>query len=289
MSVPAESPAEGSSLVVEDLCVDYRIEANGRVQYVAALKHLSITVAPGTALGILGETGSGKSSLALAAMRLLPKTARCTGNIQLGDFDMLAMPTKRLQRVRGREIGLVMQDPLSALNPVRTVGAQIAETARFHDHSLSRRRSHQVAADMLESLGVPRERARSYPHQLSGGMQQRALIAAVMVAGPNFLIADEPTAALDKVTERQIVLLLRSLQRERHLGLLVISHDIGVVSTLCQEVAVIYRGELVEHGATSKVLTDPQHAYTQGLISAARRETDDRGHLVSFVGSAVEA
>lgn len=270
------------SLTVDDLCIDYPVEARGRVHYFPALKHLSIEVASNRALGILGETGSGKSSLALAIMRLLPVKARWSGRIALGDLELSSLPSKRLQEVRGREVGLVLQDPASSLNPVRTIGAQIAETARAHDASLTRRAARTLAAETLESLGVAGARARSYPHQLSGGMQQRALIAAVMVAGPRFLIADEPTAALDKVTERQIVELLKRLQRERQLGLLVISHDIDVVSTLCQDVGVIYKGVLVEHGPVEQVLGRPRHPYTQGLVRAGRREVDDRGRLVAF-------
>lgn len=277
-----EPDGAAAGLIVDDLSIDYRVEAQGRMQYVPALKHVSITIPRGRALGVLGETGSGKSSLAMAIMRLLPLGARVTGRISLGEHELSTMPREKLEKIRGRELGLILQDPAAALNPVRTVGAQIAETARVHDTSLSRRQAKTVAGDMLESLGVPRQRARSYPHQLSGGMQQRALIAAVMVAGPKFLIADEPTASLDKVTERQIVQLLRTLQRDNELGLLVISHDIGVVSALCQEVAVIYKGTLVEYGPIDEVLGNPQHEYTQGLIRAGRREVDARGRLVSF-------
>lgn len=271
-----------AALVVDDLCLDYRVESRGRLRWVPALKHVSVEVAHGRALGILGETGSGKSTLALAIMRLLPSAARWTGRITLGDLELSSLSQKEMQNVRGGELGLILQDPAAALNPVRTVGAQIAETARVHDRSLSRAQAREAAARMLDSLGVPRQRARSYPHQLSGGMQQRALIAAVMIAGPKFLIADEPTAALDKVTERQIVLLLKKLQRERQLGLLVISHDIGVVSTLCQDVGVMYEGVLVEHGPVEQVLGEPQHPYTQGLVRAGRREVDERGRLVAI-------
>jgi ABC-type glutathione transport system ATPase component len=275
-----------TELVVDDLCVDYRVESGGRIRWVPARKGISLTVREGRALGILGETGSGKSSLALAIMRLLPGSARSSGRIALGDIEISSLPAKRMQKLRGEQVGLIMQDPAAALNPVRTIGAQIAETARVHDPQLGRRAARALAGKMLEDLGVPSQRARSYPHQLSGGMQQRALIAAVMIAGPKFLIADEPTAALDKVTERQIVTLLKSLQEARGLGLLVISHDIGVVSRLCQDVAVIYRGELVEHGSVESVLGNPQHPYTRGLVRAGRRERDERGRLLTVASDA---
>lgn len=270
-----------ADLVVDNLSIEYRLEERGTVRYHRALRDISITVKTGESLGILGETGSGKSSLGLAIMRLLPPTARVTGRITLGGTDLTALPPKAMEKVRGRDIGLIFQDPTSALNPVQTIGAQIVATARAHDPTLTRAKARVLAGDTLESLGVSRDRLHSYPHQLSGGMRQRALIATVMVTGPKFLIADEPTASLDKVTERQIVQLLQSLQRERKLGFMLISHDIGIVAALCQQVAVFYRGRLVEIGPVAQVLGDPQHPYTQGLVHASRRERDERGRLIS--------
>ena len=278
-----------TALIIDDLSIEYRVEARGRIRYVPAVKHVSLEVPYGRALGILGETGSGKSTIANAVLGLLPAAARRSGRIVLGSTELTSLSPKQLAHVRGGELGLISQDPAAALNPVRTVLAQIAETARVHDSSLSRARAREQGMAMLESVGVPRERAKSYPHQLSGGMQQRALISAVMVAGPKFLVADEPTAALDKVTELQIVQLLQALQAERSLGLLVISHDIGVVSRLCQDVGVMYRGELVEHGPVDQVLGDPQHPYTQGLVRAGRRDVDERGRLVAIPRELVEA
>ncbi len=270
-----------SGLCVEDLRVEYRLDVKGEAAYAAALKGVSLHVEPGHSLGILGETGSGKSSLGMAIMRLLPMTARVTGEIRLDDWDLLRLDRKAIEKIRGPEIGMIFQDPGAALNPVRTIGAQITETARVHDHSLSRSAAHDLAVKTVEELGLKGERLGSYPHQLSGGMQQRALIASVMVANPKFLIADEPTASLDKVTEHQIILLLRRLQRERQLGFILISHHIGVVNALCDEVAVIYRGELVESGPTKKVLSDPQHTYTAMLVNATKRTMDDKGRLVT--------
>ncbi len=268
-------------LSVQDLKVDYRVEANGTVQYVPAVRGVSLEVEAGTSLGILGETGSGKSTLIAAIMRLLPRTARWEGRIRLGDLELSAMRERDLQKVRGTIIGQIFQDPAAALNPVIKVGTQIADTARTHDRTLSRRAAREVAAQLLESLGVPREKLDSYPHQLSGGLQQRALIATVLVGNPGFLLADEPTAALDKVTEAQIVRLLRRLQEERGLGLVVISHDIGVVESLCDRLIVMYHGRIVEAGKTADVLEDPQHPYTIGLVRASRRDRDASGRLVT--------
>ncbi len=284
---PNGEPGQGQGLTVDDVSIAYRHEADGRATYIEALRHVSLSVLPGQALGVLGETGSGKSSLGMAMMRLLPRTARLTGTITLNGIDLTAMSRDELDRVRGCEIGMIFQDPASALNPVRTIGAQIVDTARAHDRSLSKEAARQLAGDTLEGLGVRRERLWNYPHQLSGGMQQRALIATVMVANPKFLIADEPTASLDKVTEQQIVLLLQRLQAERQLGFVMISHDIGIVTALCQEVVVIYKGDVVEHGATEQVLTDPQHPYTAMLVRATKRERDSHGRLT--VGSPVTA
>jgi ABC-type dipeptide/oligopeptide/nickel transport system ATPase component len=268
-------------LSVEGLRVDYQVEANGTVQFVPALKGIDFDLEAGRSLGVLGETGSGKSTLGAAIMRLLPQTARWEGKIRFGDLNLSEMKESELQEVRGRRIGQIFQDPAAALNPVIKVGAQIADTARAHNSKLSRRAAREQAADLLESLGVPREKFNSYPHQLSGGLQQRALIATVMIGNPEFIVADEPTAALDKVTEGQIVRLLRQLQRGRGLGLLVISHDIGVVESLCDRLIVMYRGNIVESGDTATVLDNPQHPYTIGLVRASRRDMDPEGRLLT--------
>ncbi|MCU1439288.1 MAG: oligopeptide/dipeptide transporter, ATPase subunit [Rhodoglobus sp.] len=268
-------------LSVEGLRVEYQVEANGTVQFVPALRGIDFELEAGSSLGVLGETGSGKSTLGAAIMRLLPSTARWEGKIRFGDLDLSAMRETELQKVRGTRIGQIFQDPAAALNPVIKVGTQIADTARAHDRKLSRRAARERAADVLESLGVPRDKLDSYPHQLSGGLQQRALIATVMIGNPQFIVADEPTAALDKVTEGQIVRLLRQLQRDRGLGLVVISHDIGVVESLCDRLIVMYRGNIVESGETSKVLENPRHPYTVGLVRASRRDMDDAGRLVT--------
>jgi ABC-type dipeptide/oligopeptide/nickel transport system ATPase component len=275
----AEESRIGSGLVVHDLCIDYRVEMRGHARFVPAVRNVSLQVEAGQTLGILGETGSGKSSMGFAIMRLLPETARWSGDVSLGDLPLSSMPRKQLERVRGRDIGMIFQDASTALNPVRTVGAQIIDTARAHDSSMSRSAARKLAGDTLEELGVSRERLDSYPHQLSGGMRQRALIATVMIANPKFIIADEPTASLDKVTERQIVLLLRRLQKEKNLGFVMISHDIGIVSALCRDVLIMYKGDVVETGRTQSVLRDPQHPYTKRLIQATKRERDVTGRL----------
>jgi len=275
------SNGDPRGLSVEHVSIAYRQEAEGRSHFVTAVEDATFSVPAGRALGILGETGSGKSSLGLAVMRLLPSTARLSGTITLGDVDVTALSPRGLARMRGRDIGMIFQDPSSALNPVRTIGAQIEATARAHFPGMSREQARELAGDRLEALGVKRERLANYPHQLSGGMQQRALIAMVMITNPRFIVADEPTASLDKVTERQIVRLLQRLQAEQQLGFLLISHDIGVVADLCDEVVVIFRGRIVEQGPTEQVLSHPDHPYTQTLVRAARREVDARGRLVT--------
>jgi peptide/nickel transport system ATP-binding protein len=269
-----------TALSVQNLTVDYRVDYRGGFRYTEALKDVSFELAEGQTLGILGETGSGKSSVGFAIIQLLPSTARASGTVTLGPAVLSSMSEKELRAVRGGDIGMIFQDPASALNPVRTIGSQIVDTAMTHDKSLGRKEARQLAKEALEELGLSEKRLRSYPHELSGGMRQRALIATVMVASPRFLIADEPTSDLDKLSERQIVLLLKRLQKERGLGFVVISHDMRVISALCSNVIIMHAGRIVEFGPTDEVLANPTNSYASRLVRASRREKDSRGRLV---------
>jgi len=269
-----------TTLSVRNLTVDYRVDDRGGFRYANAVRDVSFELAEGQTLGILGETGSGKSTVGSAIIQLLPRTARVSGQVVLGSAELSAMNETQLQQVRGADIGMIFQDPAGALNPVRTIGSQIADTARTHDSSLSRSAAIELAKETLESLGLAGERFGAYPHQLSGGMRQRALIATVVIASPGFLIADEPTSDLDKLSERQIVLLLKHLQEKRGLGFVVISHDMRVISALCSTVAIMHQGEIVEFGPTDEVLSNPSDAYAKRLLRASRREKDSHGRLV---------
>ena len=269
-----------TTLSVQNLTVDYRVDYRGGFRYATAVDDVSFDLAEGETLGILGETGSGKSTVGFAIIRLLPPTASVSGHVALDSAELSSMSEKELRAVRGGEIGMIFQDPAGALNPVRTIGSQIIDTALTHDKSLTRSAARELAKDTLASLGLSERCFTSYPHQLSGGMRQRALIATVMVASPRFLIADEPTSDLDKLSERQIVLLLKRLQQERGLGFIVISHDMRVISALCSNVAIMHEGHVVEFGPTDEVLSNPRDPYAVRLLRASRREKDSNGRLV---------
>lgn len=277
MTVAAATVA-ATGLSVHGLSVDYHQEHG----VTRAVREVSFRLRPGETLGIVGESGSGKSTIAQALMRLLPESARMGGHVRLGEVDLAGLSEERMGQIRGRRIGMVFQDPAAALNPVFSVGTQIVDTLRRHDPGITSAEAWRRAGEMAESLGVPAARLSSYPHQLSGGMRQRSLIVAAMVAEPSLLIADEPTSDLDTLSQKQIIRLLHELQRERELGILLISHDLGVISALCERVLVMYRGRVVESGPTSVVLGSPRHPYTDGLIRVSRRERGADGRLFAL-------
>jgi oligopeptide/dipeptide ABC transporter ATP-binding protein len=234
------------------------------------------TIESGEAVGLVGESGSGKTMLGLSLAGLTPPGARRTGEAWLTGRDgaaplnLVALGERQLECVRGREIGMVFQEPMTALNPVMRVGAQVAEAARIHRPELGRARSRELAIQALERAAVPepRQRARQFPHQLSGGLRQRVMIAMALAAGPRLLVADEPTTALDVTVQKQIVELLGRLQRESNLALLFISHDLAVVAQLARRLLVMYAGRIVEQGPAAAVLRRPAHPYTEGLLRA---------------------
>jgi oligopeptide/dipeptide ABC transporter ATP-binding protein len=239
---------------------------------------VSFTLAEGEALGLVGESGSGKTMLALALMGLLPTGARASGEAWLGARqpsagrrNLLQLEAREQTRIRGREIGMIFQEPMTALNPVMRIGAQIAEAIRVHEPSLSAAAIEKRVREALERAAVPHpeRRAREFPHQLSGGLRQRAMIAMALAAGPRMLIADEPTTALDVTVQKQILELLARLRREMGLALLFITHDLAVVAQIADRVAVMYAGRIVEEGPTEEVLRRPRHPYTEGLLRAS--------------------
>jgi len=251
---------------VEHLTVT--VEDGGRPA--PAVNDVSFSVRPGEALGLVGESGSGKSLTALAILRVLPPGARVSaGRVVFEGADLLAASEEHLQRVRGARIALVFQEPSTALNPVLTVGRHIAETLVVHDR-VSWREAHDLAVDLLASVSVPDapQRVHDYPHQLSGGLRQRVLIALALACQPTLLIADEPTTALDATIQREILDLLHELKFQRGLSLLLISHDLGVLARAADRVAVMYAGRVVEEAPTRRLFTAPLHPYTQGLLAA---------------------
>ena len=235
---------------------------------VRAVDGLSFAIDRGEVLGLVGESGCGKSVTSLSIMRLVPPPGAIVGGrIRLDGDDLLDKDAEAMRRVRGARIGMVFQEPMTSLNPVFTIGDQIAAAVLAHAGG-SRRAAWECAVEMLDHVQVPspRERARDYPHQLSGGLRQRAMIALALAPGPQLLIADEPTTALDVTIQAQILDLLRRLQAERGMAVLLITHDLGVVAELCHRVAIIYAGRIVEMAPVASIFSEPLHPYTRGLL-----------------------
>lgn len=254
------------TLAVEHLTAGFDIGS----RFVPAVKDVSFHVDRGETLCLLGESGSGKSVTALSLIRLLHPRGRITrGSVRLNGRDLLPLAEREMERVRGAEIGFVFQEPMTALNPVFTVGRQIEETLRVHGRA-DRQTAKGRAIDLLASVSVPEpaRRAAEYPHQLSGGLQQRAMIAMALACGPKLLIADEPTTALDVTIQAQILDLLREQQKRLGLALLLITHDLGVVAEMADRVAVMYAGRIVEQGPSRSLLSAPAHPYTRGLLAS---------------------
>jgi peptide/nickel transport system ATP-binding protein len=270
------------ALSIEGLTVRYRT-ASGSV---AALGDVTLDVGKGRTLAVVGESGSGKSTVALALMGLLPAEADiAAGRILYDGADILALDAEARRRLRGRRMALVFQDPFSVLNPSLRVGEQIGEGLVYH-RGLSREEALARAIDLLTEVGIgdPKAIAGAYPHELSGGMRQRALIAGALAAEPEFLILDEPTTALDVTVEAQILDLLKDLQARRGLSMLFITHNLGVVRRVADDVAVLYAGEIVERGGTADVFERPMHPYTKGLLAAIPRLGARRERLASIPG-----
>ncbi len=239
-------------------------------RFVPAVQGLSLDVDAGDTLCLVGESGSGKSLTALSIMRLVQPPGRITsGEIRFRGRDLLTLSEREMQDVRGAEIGLIFQEPMTALNPVFTIGNQLEETLRIHGRA-TRRTARGKAIELLAAVSVPEpeRRAREYAHQLSGGLRQRALIAMALACDPKLLIADEPTTALDVTIQAQILDLLRDLQRKMGLGLLLVTHDLGVVAEMADRVAVMYAGRIVEEAPVDLLFADPKHPYTRGLMAS---------------------
>ena len=249
---------------------------------VPVVREVSLSINPGETLGVVGTTGSGKSTLGLSILRLLPRGATVSGSILLGEEDLLQCSDARMRDIRGRSIGMIFQDSLASLNPVLTVRSQVAETLRRHDKTLSRAAARTRAEEVLVELGIPANRIRSYPHEFSGGMRQRAMIAIALAANPSFLIADESTAELDAPTQLRILELLAEVQAERGLGLVVISHDLAVINRVCERVAVLSKGTLVEQGPSSEVLRNPESDYTRGLLRMSAKAMTPGRRLYTY-------
>jgi oligopeptide/dipeptide ABC transporter ATP-binding protein len=255
---------------------------------VAAVDDVSFDLAEGEVLGIVGESGSGKSVTALSIMGLLPQPAGrvAGGAIRFRDVDLLTLPEARMRRIRGRAISMIFQEPMTSLNPVFTVGDQIIETLREHER-LGPRAARDRGIEMLAKVGIPSPERRidDYPHQLSGGMRQRAMIAMALACNPALLIADEPTTALDVTIQAQILDLLRALQEEFRMAILLITHNMGVVAECADRVLVMYAGKIVEEADVDAIFEHPKHPYTEGLLSSIPSLDDDRARLRTIPGT----
>jgi oligopeptide/dipeptide ABC transporter ATP-binding protein len=273
---------------------DLTVEIPTVTGWITPVNRVSFSLREGESLGIVGESGSGKTMLSLALLGLLPPGARASGEAWLMPRDAAAdrrgenlpsLPPDEMRKLRGREISMIFQEPMTALNPVMRIGAQIEEAIRVHDAAASHENVRRRAIAALDRASVPdpEARARQYPHQLSGGLRQRVMIAMALAADPGVLIADEPTTALDVTVQAQILELLGKLCRELKLSLLFITHDLGVVAQIADRVIVMYSGRVVEEGPTKEVLHSPRHPYTAGLLRAAPRLTREK--LVPIPGS----
>jgi len=261
--------SDAALLAVDDLRV--RFWTNRGI--VHAVNGISFDVRPGETLGLVGESGCGKSVTALATMGILPRAARIpSGSIKLEGKELVGMSERGWRRVRGKEIAMIFQDPMTSLNPVLTVGAQLRESLEEH-LDLDRKQATRRTIELLDQVGIPsaKDRLKNYPHQFSGGMRQRVMIAMALACEPKLLIADEPTTALDVTIQAQILDLLRDLVSDRGTALVLITHDLGVVAGTCERVQVMYAGTLVETGTADEVFASPRHPYTLGLLQSVPR------------------
>jgi oligopeptide transport system ATP-binding protein len=256
-------------LSVEDL----RVEFWTRRGTVHAVNGISFDIAPGETLGIVGESGCGKSVTSLALLGILPRAGRVTGGTAMfGQRDLLKLKDAQLRQIRGRDIAMIFQDPMTSLNPVLTIGRQIREVLETH-FDMDKKEANDRAAELIDQVGIPsaKMRIKDYPHQFSGGMRQRAMIAMALACEPKLLIADEPTTALDVTIQAQILNLLKELVSERDTALILITHDLGVVAGMCERVNVMYAGMFMETGRAGQLFDHPRHPYTLGLLQSIPR------------------
>ena len=273
-------------LRIENLHVEYR--ANGTVS--KAVNGLNLTINKGEALGLVGESGAGKTTTAFSVMQLLPQKV---GHITNGDIlfhgeSLLKKSNKELDDIRGKSISMVFANPLTSLNPVFTIGEQIYKGLIKHN-KLSKKEAREEAGKLLALVGIPAFRMNDYPHQFSGGMRQRVGIAAALACSPELLLADEPTTALDVTIQAQILELMKTLQKEYSTSLVMITHNLGIIAELCQKVAIMYGGEIVEYGTVQEVFENPRHRYTYGLLHAIPSLTGERKELESIPGLVANA
>lgn len=274
-------------LQVEQLSVTF---SNGS-QSVRVIDDLSFSLQKGETLGIVGESGSGKSVTSLAIMGLLPAhSAQVTGRVLLEQEDLLKLPPRRMQEIRGNKISMIFQEPMTSLNPIQTCGQQIMEPMFLH-RRLSKKEARAQAIDLLRLCGIPdpEQRFHEYPHQMSGGMRQRVMIAMALACHPQLLIADEPTTALDVTIQAQILELMKDIQQRQSMSSMMITHDLGIVRDFCDRVLIFYTGQIVESAPVEELFSRPLHPYTQGLIRALPKISEDVERLEAIEGMVPDA
>jgi len=268
-------------LQVEDLTTHYRIQRG----WVRAVEGISFNVEQGEAMGLAGESGSGKSTVALTLLKILPSGGRIRkGKIIFQGRDLVPLAEKEMRQVRWKGISIVFQGAMNALNPVYKVGFQIAEAIKLHEPEVSGYEVNERVARLLETVGIEASRADNYPHEFSGGMRQRALIAMALASSPTLLIGDEPGTALDVIVQAQALKLLKELKDKLGLSMILISHDLSIIAETCDKVAIMYAGKIVEYGDTLSIFKNPLHPYTQGLIKAFPSIKGPRTRLTSIPG-----
>jgi oligopeptide/dipeptide ABC transporter ATP-binding protein len=271
-------------LSLENLSTHYVSQQGTRV--VRAVDEVTLCLNAGETLGIVGESGSGKSTLALTILRLLPAAARITsGRMMFEGANLLDKSDEEMRQVRGKRIAMILQDPMASLNPLFTIGDQVGEPIRVHEGA-SRASAWKRAIGLLRSVRIasPETRVTQFPHEMSGGMRQRIVGAVGISCEPRLLIADEPTTSLDLTIQAQYLKLLRDLQREHGLALIFITHNLGIVAKMCDQLAVMYAGRVVEYGPVSRIFNQPAHPYTKALLGSIPRMTDNRDHLTAIEG-----
>lgn len=272
-------------LDVKNLEVSFKM----RAKKLHAVRGVSFQIAPGETVGIVGESGCGKSSVAKALIKLLPPySSEIAGEIWYGGENILPYSEKQMRRVRGREIAMIFQDPMTSLNPTLKIGTQIVEGYLRHHPEVSQSRAYEYAIEMLELVGIPQpdRRVNEYPHTLSGGTRQRVMIALALASKPKLLLADEPTTALDVTIQAQILDLMKKIQEKTHTSILLITHDLSVVAQFCDRVLVMYAGKIVESAPVEELFENPKHPYTQRLLQAIPRLDKDPSHpLIPIEGS----
>jgi oligopeptide/dipeptide ABC transporter ATP-binding protein len=281
---PANAPVNRPLLELRNLSTHYISGQGSRV--VRAVDDVTLTVNAGETLGIVGESGSGKSTLALTILRVLPPAAHIVdGHMMFEGEDLVRKSDAEMRQIRGKRIAMILQDPMASLNPLFTVGDQVAEPIRVHE-SASRANAWRRAIDLLKAVRIasPETRVRQHPHEMSGGMRQRIVGAIGMSCEPRLLIADEPTTSLDLTIQAQYLNLLRDLQREHGLALIFITHNLGIVAKMCNQLAVMYAGRVVESGPVSRIFNAPAHPYTEALLNSIPRMGDGRERLTAIEG-----